>query len=179
MSDRYGDFIGTYSGGRFWPLDPRPEEVLVEDVAHALSMVCRFTGHCARFYSVAEHCVLVSRLVPREDALAGLLHDAAEAYVADVSSPVKRSAEFAPYREVEDRIQRTVYARFGLAPEMPEFVHLADRLLCVGEARVLFRTPPSWVVGKPGIGENLVVGLPPAQAEVLYLERFKELGGRG
>lgn len=171
---RHGDFIGTYSGGRFWPLDPRPEDVRIEDIAHALSMVCRFTGHCARFYSVAEHSVLVSRLTPT-DTLAGLLHDAAEAYVADVSSPVKRSEEFAAYRDIEDRIQRVIFARFGLAPDISEDVHLTDRLLGAGEARVLFRERPGWADERPAVGEDLIAALPPGAAEDLYLARFREL----
>ena len=66
---RKGDWILTYSGIEFWPLDPRPEDVRIEDIAHALSMQCRFAGHCDRFYSVAEHSIRVADLVPREDKL--------------------------------------------------------------------------------------------------------------
>lgn len=69
--DRRGDWIQTFTGRRFWPLDPRPEDVCIEDIAHALSLKCRFGGHCTRFYSVAEHSVHVSNYVPAEFALWG------------------------------------------------------------------------------------------------------------
>ena len=81
MSERRGDWIQTYLGIQFWPLDPRPEEVMLFDIAHSLSNMCRFTGHCREFYSVAQHSVIVSQNVPREDAAWGLLHDASEAYM--------------------------------------------------------------------------------------------------
>lgn len=171
---RHGDWITTYSGGKFWPLDPQPEDVLLEDVAHALSLLCRFTGHVARFYSVAEHSVLVSRLVPRRLALAGLLHDAAEAYVADVSSPVKHSEEFAAYRTIEQRIQAAVYRRFGVPEEMNPEVHRVDGMLCSTEARLLFREPPVWALATQSVPAP-VVGLAPRAAERLFLERFEEV----
>jgi hypothetical protein len=86
---RKGDWIQTFTGKQFWPLDPRPDEVYIEDIAHALGNICRFNGHCLRFYSVAEHCFHVSHKVVPGLALMGLLHDAAEAYVCDVVRPVK------------------------------------------------------------------------------------------
>lgn len=177
MSHR-GDWISTFTGGKFWPLDPRAEEVKIEDVAHALSMACRFTGHVERFYSVAEHCLNVSWLVPDEHALAALLHDASEAYVADVSTPVKHSPDFREYRVIEARIQAAIYRRFGLPPEVPLEVHRVDQRIVVSEARLLFREPPDWSLGLPSVDCPTIVGLAPRDAEVLYLERFRELGGR-
>ena len=78
-SERIGDWIQTYTGRQFWPLDPRVDEIHIEDIAHSLSMRCCYGGHLTDFYSVAEHSVLVSLHVPQEFALWGLLHDAAEA----------------------------------------------------------------------------------------------------
>ena len=75
--DSFDGFIGTFSGLRFWPLDPNPEKILIDDIAHALAHQCRFGGHASRFYSVAEHSVHVSRLCLPEHALWGLLHDVA------------------------------------------------------------------------------------------------------
>ncbi|MDO4254358.1 MAG: hypothetical protein Q4C81_04310 [Kocuria sp.] len=97
-----GNWMQTYTGRRFYPLDSRPEDVDVVDVAHALSMQCRYNGHVRLFMSVAEHCVLVSRLVPSEHALWGLLHDATEAYVGDMVRPLK--LHMPEYRAVEDRV---------------------------------------------------------------------------
>ncbi len=176
MTERhYNGAIATYSGELFWPLDPLPGEVKIEDIARALSMICRFTGHVARFYSVAEHCIHVSRLVSPENALAGLLHDGSEAYIADVSSPVKRTEEFAGYRRIEARLQAVVYEAFGLGPETPDEVDEVDHALVHHEARALFREPPAWAEDPPLPGPPGIVGLPPGAAEVLYLERFKEL----
>ena len=169
--------ITTYTGREFRPLRPRVGDVDIRVIAHSLSMICRFNGHVARFYSVAEHCVLVSLMVPPSDALAGLLHDAAEAYVADVSTPVKRARGFAFYRRTEDRILAAVLARFGLLPPLPWSVHCADQRLVVEEARRLFLSPPAWTDGLPGAPDAAIVGLPPEQAEVLYLDRFRELFG--
>ena len=81
---RKGDWMQTHSGIQFWPLDPRPEDILIEDIAHALSNQCRFAGHCCFHYSVAQHSVLVSENVPAQDAMWGLLHDAGEAYLVDL-----------------------------------------------------------------------------------------------
>src|ERR1039457_118422 len=91
--DSFDGFIGTFSGLRFWPLDPNPEKILIDDIAHALAHQCRFGGHASRFYSVAEHSVHVSRLCPPEDALWGLLHDASEAYLVDLPRPLKQLPE--------------------------------------------------------------------------------------
>src|SRR5271165_7548492 len=88
--NRKGDWIQTYTGRVMYPLDPRPEEINIIDIAHALSNLCRFTGHVRTFYSVAEHSVRVSQHCDPKDALWGLLHDASEAYLADMSRPMKR-----------------------------------------------------------------------------------------
>ena len=119
-------FIGTFSGLRFWPLNPNPEKILIEDVAHSLAHQCRFGGHSSKFYSVAEHCVHVSQLCLPEHALWGLLHDASEAYLVDLPRPLKLLPEFAPYREAECRLQRAVAVRFGLPPDQPASVTEAD-----------------------------------------------------
>jgi hypothetical protein len=169
--------IGTYSGGRFYPLDPRPEDVVPEDVAHALSLLCRFTGHVKTFYSVGEHCLNVSYLVPPADALAGLLHDAAEAYISDLSSPIKHSPEFRFYREAEDRILAAVYERFGLSPRIPSSVEEADHRIVHTEAAVLFRKCPIWVDRTKVDPASLIYSgvRRPSDIETAYLTRLEEL----
>lgn len=110
---------------------------------------------------------------PPEHALAGLLHDAAEAYVAAVSTPVKHSPAITAYRVIEDRIQRVVFEKFGLPPEIPKAVHVADKILVCAEATELFRSPP-WTAERKS-APFPITGLEPRAAEKLYLERFKEL----
>jgi hypothetical protein len=92
--DRRGDWMQTFTGRAFYPLDPRPEDIDPVDIAHALSLICRYGGHSSRFYSVAEHCVLMSHAVAPEHALWALLHDATEAYLGDMIRPLKRSGRF-------------------------------------------------------------------------------------
>lgn len=75
MTERIGDWIQTFTGRQFWPLDPQPDHIDIADIAHALAHDCRFGGHCRRFYSVAEHSVLLSRAVAPEFRLAALMHD--------------------------------------------------------------------------------------------------------
>ena len=113
MKTRKGDYSQLYSGNIFWTLDPRPEEVFIEDIAHALSNLCRFTGHCNTFYSVAEHCINVSRKCSNpENALWGLLHDASEAYINDLQTPVK--AFLLEYQKIEKGIERVIKKRFNI-----------------------------------------------------------------
>jgi hypothetical protein len=107
-----GDWMQTFTGLQFYPLSPRPEDVEPSDIAHALGMLCRYNGHVDAFYSVAEHCVLMSHAVSPENALAALLHDATEAYVGDMIRPLKRSMP--DYVAVEDRVMVAIARRFGL-----------------------------------------------------------------
>src|SRR5689334_11513518 len=91
---RVGDWMMTLSGKRFWPLDPRPEDVDFRDIGHALSMICRYGGHVRRFYSVAEHSALLARwFEARGDftfAKYALLHDGTEAYIGDMVRQLKQ-----------------------------------------------------------------------------------------
>ena len=146
-ADRTGDWIQTYKGIQFWPLDPRPEEIDIEDVAHALSMQCRYGGHCREFYSVAQHSVIVSQNVPYKHSLWGLLHDAAEAYLVDLPRPIKRYCEMGRlYKEIENRLLLAVAQRFGLpvfgVDGMPDCVHKADVVVLVTEKRDLMTIAP-------------------------------------
>jgi uncharacterized protein len=80
----------TYTGLAFWPLDPRPDEIRLVDIAHALSKLCRYGGQCLSFYSVAEHSLLVASKAPDHLKLVALMHDASEAYLLDIPRPIKR-----------------------------------------------------------------------------------------
>lgn len=156
---RKGGWIMTFGGRRFWPLDPRPNEIDIVDIAHALGNVCRYNGHCRETYSVAQHSVLVARLLiaeGREDlALTGLLHDAAEAYLADVPSPVKPF--LADWGRLERGVERCVAARFGLPWPWPEAVHAADKAVLAAEGLALMSDAGHW--------RSLAV--PPADIEIV------------
>lgn len=163
---RIGNWMTTASGRYFWPLDPRAPEVCIDDIAHALSHVCRFGGHCSRFYSVAQHSVLVAHLVERTNlplALHALLHDAGEAYLGDHIHPVKsalrvlRNAIDESIGRTEWRIMRAIDEAFGLrelSADEAAIIKHADAVLLATEARDLMGDP-KWP------------GLPPAETETI------------
>lgn len=126
-------WIKTFSGRMIQPLDLKPDDVCIEDIAHALSRVCRFAGHCHGFLNVAAHSVRVlgklQSLTPNCDKktlMTALLHDASEAYLGDVPRPLKRHPGFAFYREVEARVEEVIAAKFDLIYPMPAIVKAAD-----------------------------------------------------
>jgi 5'-deoxynucleotidase YfbR-like HD superfamily hydrolase len=170
-------WIQTYSGRRFNPVNPIPEAIVIQDVAHALSMQCRFSGHVKRFYSVAQHCVLVSYLCDKQDALWGLLHDATEAYLVDVPRPLKHSGQLEGYIKIESLMQSAVCQRFGLEDKEPDSVKYADTLLLSTEARDLLPNLRSdWT--QPTEPLPLTIKpLGPGEAKHLYLKRFFQLMG--
>ena len=114
LKDRY---LSTYTGKKFFPYDPRPEQICIEDIAHGLSMLCRFVGQCRFFFSVAEHSIAVARLLPANLKLFGLLHDASEAYLADLPRPVK--AGLPEYKAIEANVERVIAEKFELPFPMP------------------------------------------------------------
>lgn len=180
-------WIQTWTGQKFYPLDPSPESVNVFDIAHALSNTCRYTGHIKRFYSVAEHSVRVARRVHELDppnALWGLLHDASEAYIADIARPVKRQPALKAYRDAERVLQAAITARFGLDLAEPASVKRADNELLWTEAPLLFEggLHPDWIktteqqFAPVPVADEL--GWAPKTAELRFLLEFKSLGGR-
>lgn len=170
-------WIQTHSGRRFNPLKPNPDAIVIQDIAHALSMQCRFSGHCREFYSVGQHSVLVSYLCNEEDKLWGLLHDASETYLVDIPRPLKRNDAFAPYREAEAVMQEAICRRFGLTFAEPPSVKKADVALLATEARDLMSPlHPDW--------KHMVDPLPfkiepwgPHRAKDMFMKRFFELTG--
>jgi hypothetical protein len=173
---RFGDWSCTYTGLQFWPLDPRAAEICIEDIAHALSLLCRFGGHCRSFYSVAQHSVLVSWHCDEPDALWGLLHDASEAYLMDLPRPIKHSAGLERYREAEQLVMQAACDHFGLPTSMPESVERADESLLATEARDLM---PAASVARWTLSEHPLVGpiepWSPERAEKKFLDRFHKL----
>jgi 5'-deoxynucleotidase YfbR-like HD superfamily hydrolase len=125
----------TYKGVLFYPLDPFKNEILIEDIAHSLSMQCRFNGHCSVFYSVAQHSVLVSEICDDKFKLSALLHDAAEAYLSDLPTPIKN--RFTDYISYEDKLVAVINEKFGTNKEIPYEVKIADKIAFLTESRDL------------------------------------------
>lgn len=169
-------WMQLYSGEPFYPLAATEDDIQIVDIAHALGMVCRYAGHVRRFYSVAEHCVLLSHTVDPEHALWALLHDAAEAYVGDMVRPLKH--EMPEYRAAEDRLLAVIADKFGLpGHEMPTQVAEHDTRIVVDERQELMapsRLPWGLLDGYTPLGVQ-IVGWSPQRAEAEYLARFNEL----
>ncbi|MBF0417790.1 MAG: phosphohydrolase [Magnetococcales bacterium] len=175
---RDGAWIQTFTGRQFWPLDARADEVVIEDIAHSLGMLCRFNGHCRRFYSVAEHAVWVSRLVGAEDARWGLMHDAAEAYLSDLPKPLKQV--MTDFTHWEERLLRVIAARFGLVGLPSERVKDADWRLLANEKTALMAPEPAPWRGLPEPFPGVTLeGWSPEEANARFLERFRELFPEG
>lgn len=154
--------IRLYTGKYFNPLEPDPDMIDIEDIAHSLSMQCRFGGHTKIFYSVAEHCMNVSLNAPVRHELAGLLHDASEAYLYDIPRPIKRN--LIGYKEMEDRLMVVIAQKFGFQYPLSDHIKRLDELTLKWE----------W--------ENLVIKytnvykpMPPHDAKLEFLKLFNSL----
>ena len=170
-------WIETYSGLHFHLFDPDLDEIEIYDIVHALSLQCRFGGHCEAFYSVAEHSVLVSMLVPKEMALAALFHDSSEAYIGDMVSPLKANID--EFRDVEDAILSKIFTKFGIPyPPDPE-IKEADRAQLKTEAKYLLpsggKTWDQSYFGEGRLKGKIPKCLQPIDAKQLFLSRFWEL----
>jgi hypothetical protein len=167
-------WIQTASGLAFHPYAPTADQICIEDIAHALGMICRFGGHCRRFYSVAEHSVWVSNLVPPTDALAGLLHDAAEVYLCDLPTPIKD--ELKGYSRLEFLVTEAIQRKWGLdTGPWPETVQNADlTLLATEKAQLTAPEPRPWQRLPAPLDIELKC-LAPEDAKHAFLRRFREL----
>lgn len=172
-------WVQTYTGRKFDLLAPTADMICLRDIAHALSQLCRFTGHTRRFYSVAEHAIWVSLHVPPDDALAGLMHDATETYLGDVSSPLK--ALLPDYKLMEQRLWNVIADKYGIARELPASVKEWDLRALVTERRDLLnpcahRWDESLERILPAAGE-IAHGSSPVGIETAFAHRAAHLLG--
>lgn len=186
-----GSSIQVFTGGVFDPLNPDPDLLRIEDIAHSLARQRRFLGH-GEEYSVAEHCVHVSRACDPEDAFWGLMHDSPEFALGDCPTPLKRSEFGAGYRVAEAALMGVICERYGMDPVEPVSVSRADKAMLERERKLVYAntTPESdafWAAWKEELPDMDDSELPdhcepqwwPAPiAEHLFLARFRELGGQ-
>jgi hypothetical protein len=150
------------------------DDICEDDICHALAHIVRFTGHIKASYTVAQHSLMVSDLCPEQHRLWGLLHDASEAYLGDVSTPLK--SLLPEYSEIEFRVQRMIACRFGLPWPIPKEVKAADREALMVEKRDLFDVQREWI-GQvaPGSDQSVKVVMSPSLAKWVFQERLKQL----
>lgn len=167
----------TRSGRTVYPLDPQPGDLHIEDIATGLAGMCRFGGMTRKHYSVAEHSLIVSYYVDPDYARQALLHDAAEAITGvDMPGPLKRDERLSFWRELEDRLQEIIFARFHVVPTLASVaaVHDVDSRLLHDELAVAMGSTDSWGM----TGEPLGAGISffdRDTAKRLFLKRFREL----
>lgn len=178
-------WMQTYTGFRFELQHPDPRKIWISDIAESLSKLCRFNGHCLGFYSVAEHSVIVSRHVPPEHALWGLLHDAHEAYIGDIIKPLKdmlwprTTLRREWFSTLEARYHTAIALRYGLTTDSPpsEVRNVDLRLLSDERDQVMFPMAASSVewgnIGEP-LGVQIAC-LSHEDAKAAFMERFLEL----
>lgn len=176
-----GPVMQLYSGKPFYPLDPRPEEIELTDIAHALSLLCRYGGHAKHFYSVAQHSIGVSYVIgggPLQQ-IWGLMHDAAEAYVGDLTRPMKQALSArAPqvYGAIESAVMQAIRQRFNLGPEPTSAVKHADNIMAATEKRdIMRRSKFSWGQMPAPLAPFRLTYMSAHEAKAAFLARYAEL----
>jgi uncharacterized protein len=180
IEKREGEWIVTFSGIHFYPLDPREDEILVMDIAHALSNIARFNGHTKYFYSVAQHSLFVSKELEHRGyspyvCLAGLLHDGSEAYICDIPTPLKNMLP--DYKRMELHLQNTIYkALAGRTPIFNEcvLIKIADRDALFAEALALTRER-CWIDYEPTTRETIIEVEDHIKVGDAFIDRYYEL----
>jgi hypothetical protein len=175
---RYGDWSQTLTGRRFYVFDPKPEDIVIEDIAGASAKICRFGGHSIAYYSVAQHEVIGSCIVEERThnlllAFGFLLHDSGEPYVGDMTRPLKMMPEMEPYRKAENNIIQVLADKFGVDLNHPTIKEVDDEMLAT--ERKYFMVPlDGWHLKH----EPLNIKLKPwtwQRAQREYLNRYYEL----
>lgn len=168
-------WILTASGKHFDLIDPQPDMVEILDIASALSNICRFSGHCRLFYSVAQHSVIASQIVAPEFAAEALFHDASEAYLGDVTRPLKQLLP--DYRQIEQRVEAVIRERFGLPAIQSDAVTEADRIMLATERRDLMPTDSTdWpILANIAPLDHRLMAVNSHRAKALFVTRLIEV----
>lgn len=168
-------YIATATNKHFYYLDVRIEDIDIQDIASGLANECRFNGQLDNFYSVAQHSVYASYLVAPEFALEALLHDASEAYIKDLPSPLKKLLP--EYKLIELRVEKMIRKKYSLPETMSNEVHFADLMMLATEKRDLeIDVGGNWLMLEGIPASDFVVNpLTPPQAKSTFLQRFYEL----
>jgi hypothetical protein len=171
-----GDWMTTYTGRVFHPIDPKVEDVCIEDIAHGLALQCRYAGQCRAFYSVAQHCVMGSYIVSKDWQLEFLLHDAQEAYIQDMIRPLKNSALGEVYLSIENPVAAVIAQKFQLKVPFDPCIKRADNIMLFTEKRDLITYKGGW--GGESDFKPLDIKIEPwswRESEQKFIERFGEL----
>jgi hypothetical protein len=171
-------WVQTVSGQKVSLTNPKPETIHLGDIAHALSNLCRFNGHISHFYSVAEHSVFVSQIIEPQLALVGLLHDATEAYLGDLTRPLKEmlgDGMWSSYDRAEDRMWNCIATRFGIDPELIASVKYADDVALATEKRDLFPHDLEWDRALPAPHPKPIYRCPATYVRQQFIGRFYEI----
>ena len=171
-----GGWIQTFTGRAVTIMDPQPDQICIEDIAHALAYTNRFGGHGREFYSIAQHSLFVCDLVPAPLAYEGLMHDAPEAYLGDCVHPFK--CNLRDYLAAEAVMQKCISVVFGIPTVGNPLVKRADLIALATERRDLHVPPPRpWNIDKMHIipDHQPLCPLPPKLAEEAFLQRYREL----
>jgi hypothetical protein len=173
MSQQVKYSISTFGGDFFDFEHPEDYSYEITEIAHALSNICRYGGHSNKFYSVAEHSVLVSRVVPSSLALCGLLHDASEAFVGDMPTPLK--ALCPEYRLIEDRVQECIALSYDLPYPFPPAIKFADKSVYQAERlQITSVKDEMWYTDIPP-ADVMVTGMQPKDAAAFFMARYNQL----
>lgn len=178
------DWIQTFTGKKFYPLDPDPGLICIEDIAHSLAMQCRYNGHTKQFFSVAQHSVILARnfFSSPKIQMVALLHDASEAYLSDIPRPLKQLPEFAFYKLAEGRLQRMIIRKFAGEINEAEWrlIETYDREMILHEAsstELMSPVHPDWTM--PNCASGRIVEIEscwsPIAAERIFLGAFSDL----
>jgi hypothetical protein len=176
-----GNYLTVHSGGQVYLYDPQPEDILLDDIAHALGAIYRWGGHTNPLWSVAQHSLLGSIYIPEKCyALEFLFHDAAEAYIGDVIRPLKRLPEiYEQYSTLEAKFERVIADKFNLQYPWPKAIKLFDDICGYTEACTIMRgSEPGYLISNKVYHREMakrMIYCEPWQAADEFHDRAREL----